>query len=195
VTVQDLALLLALGTAFGVPFATWLVATQRSRHEKELAAIDRVQRRRESAYVDLLAYVFRIRDYVVRTRPIFKASGDPDAPTFPAEDELRGLEARIAAHGSRAVVAALTEANDKAHDFSNAVWMLDALDKGAGTGAGMAQAWKDVEAARKAYVQSIDPFVVLISSELADTGLRPAFWARGWRHLRGAKRPSWLRLP
>jgi len=90
--------------AVASPFASLMIAKARNDHEVRLAASERRQRRRETAYGELVPYLIRTRDSVARTEPMWERTGDPGPPEQMTEDELRRIETEVALHGSAAVL-------------------------------------------------------------------------------------------
>ena len=85
--------------------ATERLETFRRQHEKDLARDERQQRRREDAYLALLASLEVGRLRLSRLRPGFGSIPHPEPPAMPSTDEWVAIEARVGAFGSEDVKA------------------------------------------------------------------------------------------
>jgi hypothetical protein len=81
-------------------------ARETVKQQHDLAVIDDERHERKSLYVDLLAYLVRCNVPISDTFPMFGGQlrgSQEDLPSWPSDDSLFALEARIAAFASQAV--------------------------------------------------------------------------------------------
>jgi hypothetical protein len=116
--------------AIASPFASLMVARARNEHESRQAATERRQRRRETAYREVVPYLLRTRDAVARTEPMWRRDGDPGPPDALPEDELRRLEAEATLYGSPAVLDLLLSLAALGRSFSANVEVYRAMKSG-----------------------------------------------------------------
>lgn len=142
-----------------------------TKADLEKARIERVQRNRTATYVDVMEHVYRTLDFVTRTLPIMSWAGAPGPPEFPADDDIRSLNARVAAFGSPEVLARLEALYRLANEFTGAVFVFQSYEQGGTLGPENAirnrDARLDVETQRKAFLEASKGLREAINRELA----------------------------
>jgi hypothetical protein len=144
-----------------------------AKSEGERVRLARVHSNRKETYVDVLEYVYRIRDYVERTEPIVSFEGDPKPPTLPTDEDMRRLRARLGAFGSKTVRDELAEVARLANSFLRAVEERKELREEAreerkpGRGPELTAAREKAEGLRNAVREAVEHLVEQANGELA----------------------------
>lgn len=151
------------------PVAAYRVAQSRNEHERRQAATERRQRRRETAYGDLVTYLLTVRDATARTHPMFQV-GDPGPPpeSIPG-DELRRIEREVALHGSEAVLGRLQALAELNRRFYVEVLMYQDFKEGrAGPRNQSVEAAVTMQATKEELFGAINATLALVNEELRE---------------------------
>jgi hypothetical protein len=108
----------ALGTLGGLVFA-YFNRKAEQQHARELSRSERLHAQRRDAYVQLAAFLERMRLWAYRTEPFM--GPQPDPPTQASDDEWTRLSGLAAVAGSLDVQSKMNGASKRLRDFEIAV--------------------------------------------------------------------------
>ncbi len=142
-----------------------------AKADLEKARIERVQANRTATYVEVMEHAYRTLDFVTRTLPFLSWAGAPGPPEFPPDDEIRSLNARVAAFGSPDVLTRLEGLYRLANEFTGAVFVFQSNERAGTLGPENANRNRegrlDVEAKRNAFLEASKGLREAINRELA----------------------------
>jgi hypothetical protein len=166
-------------SAVAATVAVWSITSQTKNagEDREHDLLIRKQERRHSAYLELMALLYRLLTGVDRTAPMF-VEGQPIEPPPPLSDEeswrMNALAGVVASDEVRNLMLAWTR---KQSEFYNAVWYLQQVQREqqqhkapsevkAGYGVTTLEQWQKVEGLRKALWADAEAIGARVRAEL-----------------------------